>query len=763
MRRPRRAYLIAGGLLIGAIVVAMLFAEHLTHVSPHYWDARTSILLGLPPFPPSAMHPLGTDQYGRDIWSRIVYGSRWSMLFAFLIMSARLAVATPAAFLSVFGPKRLGWLVDRLYVMTSAIPPLLIYILILAVPQLRLIGLWPSVVVTVTMLTFMEWPRVAVVLKGRLSSLMAEPFVEGAVAVGNTRWQLFKNHLFPHLWPVLLHMVAAEMARALVVIAQLAIFGIMVGGGVINIIMDSRGNDLYTVTSGIPEWGTLLGDGRYDILSHPWIPFAPAVAFLVGVVGFNLLSQGLETIVFSVQELKEATTARLSARWRWAFVVVPAVAVLWFYQGLPWGREAEIRELAARQAAALTERNVDAYVATLDGDAVADLREWAADLIEADPQAVAVTPAAVQLHGDTALATWQVSVGRRTDPPLKFERRTKLVRRWGRWYEAGENYTHLRGYETDVTAVYDPIDPSAKAIPQRWNVQFVATAADHAYDSVAAFFPAKAGAPRPEVKLYPSIQALQQAVGPKLPEGATVWYESGQPIRMAPDYLKGTKRWDVERSLAYEMMKFLTETRLGQSRVSPMTLGSWDLHQEKGVSIYRIDVTRLAGQRVMTLDELFTLPASELSQQRQYMYAVQSGLLAEYTEARLTERPVAAVDASDLARQLGTTVETLGRDYYAYVLDRIYSESLLTIPAALPRIPAGLAEAVGSRVLTDANVAKYEAKFLDFAEKSGLTTVMVLEQAVLADGRQVSGVVSQVWRQSGTAWVGDRVESVVLN
>ncbi|HWI62260.1 MAG TPA: ABC transporter permease subunit, partial [Symbiobacteriaceae bacterium] len=304
MRRPRRAYLIAGGLIIGAICFLMLFADQLVKVSPYYSDAKTSILLGLPPFPPDAKHLLGTDNYGRDVWSRIVYGARWSMLFASLIMAGRLLVAIPAAFLSVFGWKRISWMVDRLYVMTSAIPPLLIYILVLAVPQLRLVGLWPSVAVTITLLTLMEWPRVAVVLKGRLGSLMAEPFIEGAVAVGNNRWQLFKNHLFQHLWPLFLQMVAAEMARALVVIAQLAIFGIMVGGGVMNIVDNGRGGDRYVVTSGIPEWGTLLGDGRYDVLTHPWIPFAPAVAFLVTVIGFNLISQGLETIVFSVQEIK---------------------------------------------------------------------------------------------------------------------------------------------------------------------------------------------------------------------------------------------------------------------------------------------------------------------------------------------------------------------------------------------------------------------------------------------------------------------------
>ncbi|HYF94656.1 MAG TPA: ABC transporter permease subunit [Symbiobacteriaceae bacterium] len=775
MKRSRKAYLIAGGLLIGVIFFVMIFAQQLTAVSPDYWDAKQSVLLGLPPFPPGPEHPLGTDQYGRDIWSRIAYGSRWSMLFAFLIMSARLALATPAALLSVFGPKRIGWLVDRLYVMTSAIPPLLIYILILSVPHLRVIGLWPSVIVTVTLLTLMEWPRVAVVLKGRLSSLLAEPFVEGAMAVGNTQWQIFKNHLFPHLWPVLLHLLAAEMARALVVIAQLAIFGIMVGGGVINIIMDSRGNDVYVATSGIPEWGTLLGDGRYDIRSNPWIPFSPAVAFLVGVVGFNLLSQGLEAVVFSIQEIKEATTARLSRRWRWALLAVPAAAILWYYQGLPWDRAAGIADLAARQAAALTDSNPDAFTATLrtaDFGVVEDLRRWAAESTTSDVEAVTVEVEHLSLKGARATVTWYIHISNRTGANAGFLRQTRLVRHLGRWYEAGPDFTPVRGFHADVTAVWDPIDPRVQAIPMRWNVQLVATAADHAFESVLPYFPATAGAPRPQLVLYPDIGAFRQAVGPRVPDDATVWYEPGEPIRLAPEFLKGFKRWDVERSLAFEMMKFLTETRLGGAYINPLTLGDWELHLEKEMSSYRIDADRLVGQPLFELESLFRPSAADLSQKRQFLYATQAALLTEYVEAKLPERPVAAASAGALAERLGTTVEALSRDYRDYVLERILSESAVRIPAARARIPAGLAEAVAARgralaageAARQQGLTEYEATLLqvafpDYREQSDIVSVTVLEKATFADGRVISGVVNQVWTKLNAGWVTRSADS----
>lgn len=804
MRRPRRAYLIAGGLLIGLIFIMMIFADQLTTMSPLYRDARSSILDGIPPFSPDRLHWLGTDLFGRDVWSRIAYGARWSMFFAFLIMASRLLVAIPAAFLAAFGPKRAGWAVDRLYVMTSAIPPLVIYILLLSSHKLRLIGLWPSVVLTVSLLTLMEWPRVAVVLKGRVASLMAEPFIEGAIAVGNNRWQLFKNHLFPHLWPVILQLMAAEMARALVVIAQLALFGIMVGGGVITIMMDARGRDTYVVNSGIPEWGTLLGEGRYEVLTHPWIAFSPAVAFLIGVTGFTLLSQGLETITITVQEIKEATTSKLSRRWRWAVPALALAAFLWYFQGLPWGMKADIEALLARQEAALNAGDLDAYAKTLKSDvpgAREDMLRMATQLKSASAQ-VDITVKKLDVSGSNAKAIWTMLIRTPDHQPMTISRDTVLVRHWGRWYESGEAYVVIQGTEVDVAAVFDPVDPSPRAIPMRDMVTFLSSAADNAFAEVEPLFPAKPGAPRPQMKLYPTPEAWVMASGgDEEVLSSSIWYTAGEPIRVTPAFLRGSKRWDVERSLAYEFMKYLSETRLGESHVGPLLLGGWDLHQDPGLSSYRIDVTRLVGNPLFTLDELYATSAKELTQDRQFVYATQAALLAEYAEKHLAERPIPALSAAQLAERLGTTADELAKSYRAYVLERINSESLLMIPAAKPRIPAGLAEAVEARGqavatgneaayaafgdpayqsaqadwfrrLRQTGVAQYATTFLDFREekeeikdkdgdgkedqeKTYITffAVPVLEQVTYTDGRQVAGVILQRWMKVNDAWV----------
>lgn len=77
MNRSRRLYLLLGALLVGAVLIVGAFADQITTMSPYYMDAKPTMLEGTPPFPPGPYHPLGTDEYGRDIWSRVAYGTRW--------------------------------------------------------------------------------------------------------------------------------------------------------------------------------------------------------------------------------------------------------------------------------------------------------------------------------------------------------------------------------------------------------------------------------------------------------------------------------------------------------------------------------------------------------------------------------------------------------------------------------------------------------------------------------------------------------------
>lgn len=302
--KARRLYLYLGILLLVVIIGAAVGADHLTQVGPYYVDGRTSSLEPSAPFPPSLRHLLGTDSLGRDLWSRIIFGARWSLLFAAVTAIGRILLALPLAWLAVVGPKPFRWLVEKPYVLTNTVPPLLLYLILLAVPAVRTIGLIPSIVLTLSLLTLWEWPRLAGTIKGRMEQLMQEGYVEGAIASGAANGRLFRIHLLPHLMPLLLRVGVGEMGQVLLTIAHLGLFGVWVGGGSVELVENPRGATVQLITTSIPEWGTLLSEARLYLRSAPWIPLAPAAAFFVAITSFHLVAQGLEAIPVRVRHLK---------------------------------------------------------------------------------------------------------------------------------------------------------------------------------------------------------------------------------------------------------------------------------------------------------------------------------------------------------------------------------------------------------------------------------------------------------------------------
>jgi hypothetical protein len=361
------------------------------------------------------------------------------------------------------------------------------------------------------------------------------------------------------------------------------------------------------------------------------------------------------------------------------------------------------------------------------------------------------------MSGSRANATWVVEVGYRDKPPAVLALETGLVRRFGRWYVTGEQNTMLRGFAADVVAKYDPVDPSAKAVPMRFQVQYLATAADHAFAAVAPYFPQQSGAPRPVLKFYTNQAAYDWAVGQ--PGAGSVSYVPGEPIRVAPAFFADLKRWDTERSLAYELIKFLTRTRLGKDQVDPLVIGAYELSVDNQLSTYRINVDRLVGQRLLSLPELYSLGIDQLDQSTQYAYVTESALLVEFMKSRLGEKAPAGAGPAELAQQLNLTPAELETQYGKYVVERIYSESLLNVPAAKSRVPEGLAEAIAaSKPITlaagsSAQPAEYRASYINSEENGAKVNVLVLEEMTLQDGKRVAGVVRQTWsRRSDSQW-----------
>lgn len=719
MKRTRRWYLLAGGLILAGLILIAVLAPYITPVSPDYRDTGTVMVV--PPFPPSAKHWLGTDQFGRDVWSRIAYGARWSLLFAGLITAARLALALPLGYAAALHRKTAGWLVARLYVLTGAIPPLVIYLFVLRTSSARLLGLWPCFAFTVILLALVEWPRLAVFFQGRLETLLEQPFIEGAVAAGGTPGHIYRQHLRPHLWPLALQMAAQELGRVLLVLGELGVFGIFAGGG----IMEPTDGSAFVIVSGVAEWGSMLADTRAYILRAPAAVFAPAIALFLAIAAANWLAQGLEGVSFPLTRWQQATTGRLSRRWRLAWVPVGVLAVLWLYQGAPWGQAQSVQAVFDRQMAALRAGDVAAYMADVapgNPDFRLDRERWAGSVTSANwDQTVGEFRGLYAAYGK---ATAYFRMPRAPlfpwDPGSYANREVRLERRWGRWYEVGVPMHAIRGYHVTLETQYATLDPYSTAAQGRYLEITLTQAADRVYERVAQLIDLR-GARRPVVRLYPTANQFAANIAPAA--GANVWYVPGKAILVTPDFMKVWNKSRFEGLLAQELIKLVTPP--GQP-MSPLALGILT-READGRAVFRPELGTLAGTELSGLDGLFRITPDGLTPAQQDSLVTQSALLVDFLGQWLPPERIEelARTGAGLAEVEQATGVPLQAAYADWLYQRVAAESIMTVPAARHLVPPALLAQVAARA---AGKPGYELLVLNVESQKDDLAVFLLER-----------------------------------
>ncbi len=221
--------------------------------------------------PPGWLHLMGTDEYGRDMFSRTLLGARVSMFIGFLAVTIAATIGTTVgAIAGWYGgvvDRLLMWIVDLLL----ALPRL---ILLLAIVGLfRPKGVW-AIVMIVTMIGLMGWMGVSRIVRSQILSLRRQEFVQAAVAMGMSDRRIIIGHLIPNaMAPVIVYCTLA-VGGTMLAEASLSFLGL--------------GVQPPTAT-----WGTLVADGRDQLRNAPWIAVFPGFAIVCAVMAFNLLGDGL--------------------------------------------------------------------------------------------------------------------------------------------------------------------------------------------------------------------------------------------------------------------------------------------------------------------------------------------------------------------------------------------------------------------------------------------------------------------------------------
>jgi len=280
MRKAFRAALkepkvvMSGGFILILILVA-IFAPWLAPKDPLEQD----LMLGtLPPAGydgTEAGYWFGTDDLGRDVLSRLVYGSRIALTVAFIAAGLAALLGTVLGLLAGWYRGWVDIVISRLVDIWMAFPPVLFSILLVAVIGTGL----RSVILAIVAI---DWIRFCRVVRAETMVQLTRDYAAAARVIGLSRAKLLRLEILPNLVPLLVTLLAVEMGIAILVEVILSFVGISVAGDT-------------------PTWGSMIAEGRQIVYQAPWIMALPIACIITSVIGLNLLGDGLRLALDPVQ------------------------------------------------------------------------------------------------------------------------------------------------------------------------------------------------------------------------------------------------------------------------------------------------------------------------------------------------------------------------------------------------------------------------------------------------------------------------------
>jgi peptide/nickel transport system permease protein len=272
LRVLRRSPLMTAGLvMVGLVVLCALLApfvgtrdpiqQNLALANrPPVWQARGT-----------AQAPLGTDQFGRDVWSRIVYGAQISLAVGTVASLLGGVVGVTAGLVAGFYGGKVDTVVMRIVDLNLAFPLILLALAIAAI-------LGPSLQNLILVMALTTWMIYARVVRGLALTLREQEFVQAIRALGAHDRRIIARHVLPNILPPVMVIWTLEVARVILMESALSFLGL-------------------GVPPPTPTWGRMLAEGRDYLVVAGWISIFPGIAIMVTVLGINFLGDGLRDLL----------------------------------------------------------------------------------------------------------------------------------------------------------------------------------------------------------------------------------------------------------------------------------------------------------------------------------------------------------------------------------------------------------------------------------------------------------------------------------
>lgn len=259
LKRSRMA--IPGGLIVLFFLAVALFAPLIAPYDPFQNDLSQTLLR------PSLKHLLGTDELGRDILSRIVYGARISILEGLVSVLLAMSIGVPIGIVSGYVGGKVDTVMMRIIDILLAFPGVLLAVAIISI-------LGPSLTNAMISVGIYTVPIFARLARGSTLSVKEEPFIEACRAIGISHFQILLRHIFPNISVHLFVMATLRVGISILTASSLSFLGL-------------------GAQPPSPEWGAMLSNGRNYLLIAPHLVIFPGLAIILLVLGINLLQDGL--------------------------------------------------------------------------------------------------------------------------------------------------------------------------------------------------------------------------------------------------------------------------------------------------------------------------------------------------------------------------------------------------------------------------------------------------------------------------------------
>lgn len=250
-----------GVVVILIIVLAAILAPLICPYDPYTQDLRNALAK------PSAEHILGTDTYGRDLFTRIVYGARISLIIGLIPSIIAIIIGTVMGLMAGFLGKTADFIIMRIADIVLSFPSLLLAMVIMYT-------LGPSLLNLFIALSIINWGMTARTVRAQTLQLREKEFVEAARSVGVKNWTIMFRHILPNCIPSLIVIFTLDIPSAIMSEASLSFLG---------------------VGAKPPEasWGLMVSENRDNLTKAPWVALFPGIAIMLLVLAFNFVGDAM--------------------------------------------------------------------------------------------------------------------------------------------------------------------------------------------------------------------------------------------------------------------------------------------------------------------------------------------------------------------------------------------------------------------------------------------------------------------------------------